>query len=344
MPKPGDYWQVENLTADQGFSVKIPEFNVPPGTEVQDCYFLKVPDINHGGEIWVQRYLTALNPGSHHMNVFRVRTIVNLKPYGEDGRPAGEPVKIGDLEAWVIRGGAPGSNDCWKSANWADWPVVANSQNSRPDDPYTDFALPEGVAAKFMPGELLMLQAHYVNATTQKTLSKAKLAVNFYKFTKNTTPIELGTVFATQQSIRVCQSNPAPRYAGACPLASDVPVTLIAANGHFHSRGRKFDIYAWDGRTDTQPPEAQHFYESTSWDDPPMKRGLEVTIPANGGIYWSCQFQWLQPSTGCDALNMRDKQHESDCCYTFGPLVETSEHCNAFGYYYPKGVSDIYCN
>jgi hypothetical protein len=25
-----------------------------------------------------------------------------------------------------------------------------------------------------------------------------------------------------------------------------------------------------------------------------------------------------------------------DCCYTFGPIVEKNEHCNAFIYYYPK--------
>jgi len=25
-----------------------------------------------------------------------------------------------------------------------------------------------------------------------------------------------------------------------------------------------------------------------------------------------------------------------DCCYTFGPIVEKNEHCNAFVYYYPK--------
>ena len=34
---------------------------------------------------------------------------------------------------------------------------------------------------------------------------------------------------------------------------------------------------------------------------------------------------------GCSCL-----QDPTNCCYKFGPIVETSEHCNAFVYYYPK--------
>ena len=30
------------------------------------------------------------------------------------------------------------------------------------------------------------------------------------------------------------------------------------------------------------------------------------------------------------------------CCATFGPHVETQEHCNAFVYYYPK-LDDATC-
>jgi hypothetical protein len=47
---------------------------------------------------------------------------------------------------------------------------------------------------------------------------------------------------------------------------------------------------------------------------------------------------------GCDAVNARDPSASKDCCYTFGPIVETSEHCNLFLYYYPKvDRSDITC-
>ena len=187
-----------------------------------------------------------------------------------------------------------------------------------------------------------MLQIHYVNATTQATPYQGKVGVNFTR-SRVAAPIELGTLFATQQSIRVCQSNPRPSYKGTCSFPSGTNIKVAAANGHFHSRGRAFKIWKWDGHTTTQPEDAAKFYQSDAWDEPPMSVGLDVDIPSGGGIYWSCDYQWARPSVGCDAVNAKDKQMANDCCFTFGPEVETNEHCNAFVYYWPK-TSDVFCN
>ncbi len=46
---------------------------------------------------------------------------------------------------------------------------------------------------------------------------------------------------------------------------------------------------------------------------------------------------------GCAAVDARDPQQANDCCYTFGPTVETSEHCNVFLYYYPKAEGPASC-
>jgi hypothetical protein len=305
-----------------GFKFETDTFPVAAGQEIQRCYFVAVPDVNNGQPLNIGRIETAINPGSHHMNVFRVKTIVNL-----DGAP-GTMVENGE---------------CFKSANWADWPLVANSQNSSAGDPYTDWTLPTDVAHKFMPGEKLMIQVHYVNATDQPTPFQARAGIAFFK-SPSANPQELGTLFATQQSIRVCQSNPNPSYSGACSFGN-TPVTIIASNGHFHSRGKEFQIFTWDGLTTTQPPPADRFYDSQAWDEPPMLRDLSVPVPAGSGVWWTCDFQWSAPlpPTTCADVNAADKQMQNDCCYTFGPKVETSEHCNAFVYYYPK-VNDVLCN
>jgi hypothetical protein len=333
-------WTLDNLTPDKGISIRIPDFDVPPASEVQDCYFFKIPDLDSGKDIWIERVLTAINAGSHHMNLFRVKTIKSLDP------ASGDPTTIGDnIPATVVHGGPPGPmmGECWKSANWSDWPLVVNSQNSEANDPYTDWTLPAGVAYRFSPGEQLMLQTHYVNATTQKTLTKGKVGVNLYRHPDDgTTPMEVGTAFATNQSIRVCESTPTPEYTATCRFAKN-DVTIIAANGHFHSRGRKFTMYPWDGMSTTPPAESTAFYQSLTWNDPPMKRDMNVPVAANGGITYTCEYQWMPPASGCDAVNARDKMMANDCCYTFGPIVETSEHCNAFVYYYPKGSSDAGC-
>lgn len=311
---------------DKELQFETPVFDVAKGQEIQDCYFFEMPDLNGGQDYWVDRVRLGSNPGSHHLNVFRVKTVVNL------GLPG---------ETFVHNG------ECFRSSNWADWPLVANNQESDPGTGYFDWKLPTNVAYKFSPGERIMVQTHFVNASTQETPFKGKGVVEFYK-SSMTAPMELGTLFATQQSIRICRSNPEPTYHGSCRFNG--AVTIAAANGHFHSRGMKFDMFKWDGVSPDDPPLSARFYESDTWDDPPMtiyRDAGAMQVPAQGGVWWTCAYEWQEPLAevgGCAAVDARDAQQAGDCCYTFGPLVETSEHCNAFIYYYPKiERTDITC-
>jgi len=100
----------------------------------------------------------------------------------------------------------------------------------------------------------------------------------------------------------------------------------------------------------TTPPESDRFYQSLTWSDPPMMHSpdLQQAVSANGGVWFTCSYQWDDPSTAtngvdtCATLNAYDaKKHmtppaQQDCCYTFGPQVDVNEHCTAFIYYYPK--------
>lgn len=325
-------WLLDELTAEQGFWIRTPTFDVPAGTEIQDCYFFEVPDLDGGEDLWVDRLQLALNAGSHHMNVFRVNTVYDLDPAD------GAPVDMGSVDGTLIPGG-----ECWKGPNWRDWPLVGNSQQGSAEDPIVDWTLPDGVAQRFAPGETLMLQIHFVNATTQVTPYQGRGGINFHRSTDGDT-IELGTLFATQQSIRICQSNPVPVFTGACGMPAETSHTVVAANGHFHSRGRAFGMYAWDGVSTDQPGVDARFYQSENWAEPEMAIDLDVELPTSGGVWWRCQYQWEEPTVGCDAINAADPQQAGDCCYTFGGNVETGEHCNAFVYYFPKeNRGDITC-
>lgn len=315
----------------QGFQFGTPEFEVPAGTEEQDCYFFKISDLAASGgldpskPVNLHRIQVAQRVGSHHMNIFRVKTVVNLGPAGG-----------------AVQKGTNGVGECFKSSNWADWPLVANSQEQGD----IDWTYPDGVANVFQPDEYLMLQTHFVNANTQMTPADAKVTVDFWTMADSEVKNELGTIFATKQSIRICESNPTPTFSGSCNINSPSPVQIIGANGHFHSRGKVFDIFTWDGTSTTTPPDSAKFYESTAWDEPPMKHSpdLNLTVPANGGVFYTCSYDWQQPPTsiGCTGLDNFDKTKymtpdaNLDCCYTFGPQVDLNEHCNAFVYYYPK--------
>jgi hypothetical protein len=330
-------WVLEDIDGEQGFSLRVPEFEVAPGRESQNCYFVQVPDLGVGNDIWIDRVLTGINPGSHHVNVFRVKTIINLSP------GSGTPTMLGKYPATVVEGSDDYQNNpCWGSANWADWPLIANSQQASITDPRTDWKLPTDVAIRMQPGEMLMLQTHYVNAGEQVTKYGARVGINFYRRQKTEAPIEMGSLFATQQNIRICASQPRASYSGTCRFPG--AVTVAAANGHFHKRGVKFSISAWDGRSIDPPPADALFYQSTDWNDPPMATNLSVSQPANSGIWWDCEYQWNAP-TGftCDDVNAKDPLKQGDCCYVFGGNTDVGEHCNVFLYYYPKVESDIFC-
>ena len=74
-----------------------------------------------------------------------------------------------------------------------------------------------------------------------------------------------------------------------------------------------------------------------------MVTDLDVALAPGGGVWWSCDYRWSEPPGGCAAVDARDPMKANDCCYTFGPIVETSEHCNAFVYYYPKAPDPPMC-
>jgi len=287
-----------------GWQISTGPFEVPQGEEVQDCYFFEVP---FDTPSFVNRITLAQNDGSHHMNVFRVRTISNL-----DGAP-GE----------VVKGG-----ECWTRGNWKDWPLVANNQSG--DQHPKDWQMPDGVALRFEPHEKIMVQTHYVNAATQKTPARGKVVANFYGVEEASVDNELGTLFATNQNIQVCPGESGKTYESTCKVAQDGPVTIIAANGHFHSRGDKFTMNAWDPLNG----KGAQFYESDTWDDPPFDRDLNVKLAKDDGVTWACEFSAKADECGDPANN---------CCFTFGGFVEYQEHCNAFVYYYPKGASDKNC-
>src|SRR5215831_4844937 len=91
-------WTLEDLANSQGVSIRVPSFVVPAGHEEQSCYFMPFPDIAGGQDVLVNRIRLAMNVGSHHMNIFRVRTLIDLRPEN------GDPIKLGPYDATVVRG------------------------------------------------------------------------------------------------------------------------------------------------------------------------------------------------------------------------------------------------
>jgi len=294
--------------ASEGFQLNVPKFDVAAGDEVQNCYFYAVPG-TPGQDVWINHFKLAANVGTHHVNIFRVKTIVGL---------SGNPGDVVESKN--------GMGPCFVSSNWADWPLVVNTQQGGST---VDWTMPDGVGQRFTPGELLMVQIHFVNATTQQAPDGGRGAANFY-YMQAPPANEMGTIFATNQNIRVCPGDNDKTFETHCktPLTG---ATIIAANGHFHSRGVEFTMNVTDALGNDMLP--QPFYTSDTWNEPPMTLGLDIKIPDGGGVSWTCEFSADPSSCG----NPNDS-----CCFTFGGKVESQEHCNAFIYYYPK-IQDYSC-
>lgn len=288
---PHDPTAIDLAPPDHGVQIGTPVFDVPPGTEVQHCYFFKLPSDVDLDVVRIQiRYL----PGSHHMNLFQ--SSADVPDHDED---------------------------CWKpvafssASNPNGWDLVAGSQSEA-----LDWQLPQGVAFHLPARRQLMLQTHYVNAATQETpAAKGRVKVNLASEPDaSKIGAHMGTMFANNTNINI-PPHAARSFSTSCALPEAAHV--VAMTGHFHSRGKTFSVnLAPDGADPTD-----EVYRSRDWSEPPFTvLPAPRDLPAGGGLYYTC-----------------DYQNDTDMTITFGPHVETQEHCNLFAYYYPSSDHDRYC-
>lgn len=288
---PQDPTQIDLEPPAQGVQIGTPVFDVASGTEVQHCYYFKLPSNRDLDVTMIQiRYLA----GSHHMNLFQSNQDV-----------------------------ADHDEDCWMKVNFSSaanpdgWDLIAGSQSTS-----LDWKLPPGVAFHLPAHRQLMLQTHYVNAATQMTPNaKGRVKVNLVaEPDASKVTAHMGTMFANNVNINI-PPHSERSFSTTCGMSSGVHIAALT--GHFHSRGRTFSAnIAADGKNP-----GDEIYRSRAWAEPPftvLEQPKE--IPAGGGLYYTCDFQ-----------------NDTDQTFTFGPHVETQEHCNLFAYYYPSFDHDRYC-
>jgi hypothetical protein len=261
-----------------------PAFQVPAGTEIQHCYYFKLPsDV----DLDVVRIQVKYLQGSHHMNLYQ---------------------SSGDVPDH--------DEDCWQPVNFTSasnpsgYDMVVGSQSAD-----LDWHMPAGTAFHLKAHRQMMLQTHYVNAATQQTpLNVGHVKVNLETSAPGDPPItaHVGTMFANNTNIHI-PPHTSRSFSTTCDVPDDVK--FIAMTGHFHSRGKSFSVNAC---SDGQTPQ-EEIYRSRDWDTPPfVVLDTPREVPSGGGLYYTCDFQ-----------------NDTDLDITFGPHVETQEHCNLFAYFYP---------
>jgi hypothetical protein len=287
---------------DPGVQVVVPPFQIPAGTEVQGNYYTTLTTTQ---EIRVTRFEILYPPGSHHLNFFAYQ--------GGGSPPPPDGAFVPTFDA----------------IPFANWALRAGSQRT-----HLLWDLPPGVAFKFDPLQKVLAQIHFVNTGPQTAPIGGKGVINLHAASDPTTaPLVMGTMFGQNISVQL-----PPRSTTTWDFGTTFDrfrifeeVKLAAANGHFHWRGKTFEIRRWDGfnrKADGSPRPGEfermgienRIYLSDNWADPPFVTyaDSQVVIPRGWGIVYRTIFV-----------------NNTNMTIPFGPHVETEEHANVFIYFYP---------
>jgi hypothetical protein len=281
---------LEPPPAGQGLQLKMVS-TIAPGQEIERCKFFQVPaegiNVNHA----VVRYV----PGSHHVLLYRT-SLTSIPTTTRSGK--------------AIDADADGVFDCAEGAA-ADWDVtgvVAGAQSSKAKNAAT---FPPGVAAKLDPGTVLVINTHYLNATSKPLIAEARL--NLYTLPDKEVMQEGGFLFYYNPFIRV----PARGSASSrmrCTLPQDI--TLISGQSHMHRRGVGYTAHVVESSGSLT-----QIYESHDWEDVPITEWSPgMLLRAGQSIDYTCHFQ-----------NPEDRQVAQ------GPTTR-DEMCMFLGNYYPRNA------
>jgi hypothetical protein len=285
---------------DGAVSVTIGPFQIGSGVEIVKCAVVKVPfDVDTD----VVRIHTDLAPGSHHLILYRSVETQEQPPYDCTSF------------AGVFNGEAP--------------VFIAESADS-------DMQLPTGVAYHFTAGQMVRLEAHYIN-TTQATLN-AQGTVYLVAGATGMTYQPADMMMCGSVGSLACQlgggvhagdSNytlPVGFYDGTAVNlrgpAMNVDLTklkIFAFTSHEHHHGKNVTIWKSTGHDVAM---AQKLYSNDSWDNPPLKVLPDdqlLTFATNEGFAWQCSYDASDTTT--------------DLC--FGESAN-DEMCFIWAYYFPS--------
>ncbi len=276
--------------SDDGGDDSVLEFelsvDLEAASEVERCLLFRGPEV----ETFVIGGSHTYTPGSHHMLLFRTDlTEIPAELAGvRDCREEGKGLMS------HIRGIAYGSQEATGEVHY-----------------------PAGVGLPLRANEVLLMQAHYLNASDAKL--NAKVSVRLDTAPPESIQQRAGTFFFYDPVIHV-PGNSSAMASMSCGVRSEV--TLLGASSHMHRRGVGYRAFL-DGAS---APAAQPFYTSDSWDHPGTL-AAPMTIGAGSTIRFECDYM------NTDAAE-----------FIQGPSANSNEMCMFVGVYYPAlEMADEFC-
>lgn len=275
---------------------------IEAGAEAMFCQYVQMPK---GVKTAVPSAESHYTPGSHHFLVFR--TNLTSIPAGEDkSHLCGDPTNT-----LAVTGASNGLASGESAAGSTGSYYEAQTPNARRD-------LPAGVAHVFAPGEILILTAHYFNAT-EATIDST---IEFRLHTEDPALVkqEAGTFFLLDTNLNIPPHSEVT-FTRACPIPKDINLGLLWS--HMHARG-------WSFKASTDDPMAMAQLNGDVYDQP-------------GPDGWAEPHVQTYPSDPPIVLHAGSKltisctyHNTTDQTFRFGQSAETSEMCLLHGMYYPR--------
>ncbi len=260
-----------------------------PGAEVEHCMFVNGP----AAGMLINSDLVKYSEGSHHVLLFET-TYTEIPTEKNDGTPVD----------------TSGVFDCTDgaTAGWNVTRVIAGSQNSDGDP---GLVFPPDVAIRVQPNTVLLINAHYINYTTE--VLEPEVFINLYTIGEDELRVE-GDVLFLYNPLIVAKQNQMSRARMRCPVHQDI--TISSAQSHMHARGVDYNAFVMG---DSEP-----FYSNTEWEEVPVGY---YDLGVNQGAYLDYE---------CFYFN--DEDHD----IVQGPRT-TNEMCMLVGSFYPADQNIANC-
>ncbi|WP_437606754.1 hypothetical protein WMF20_38270 [Sorangium sp. So ce834] len=263
---------------------------IEPGQEIERCQLFVAPPEG----LNVNREVVRYSGGSHHVLLYTT-------PYTEIPTETRRGVALDASQVHDCNDGP--------QADWDAKGVVAGSQS--PDGNSFLGELPEGVALKVAPGTVLLMNTHYLNASSAPLETDAR--INLYTIPDEEVKVEAGMLFHYNPFISV-PAHGASSARMRCTTEKDISVVRIQS--HMHRRGvgyvaNKVDL---DG-------EMTALYAHDRWEGVPSQEFSPfLEVKAGESLDYRCDFKNTEDRNIAQGLTTKDEM-----CMLIGPYFPRSE-------------------
>jgi hypothetical protein len=250
---------------------------IAPGQETEQCQYVVVDQ-----EVDITRFEHVYTRGSHHLLLYQT----DLAPSAVTAERF----------------------DC-TGAQFTELGVAGIAYAAQV--PAGDLAYPTDVGLRAEAGSVLLVQTHYLNASSEPL--EAQVRLNLW-FAAQPAPVLAGTLFFYDWAIHVPAGQPATAHM-RCAIPEDV--TLVFGMSHMHKRGVGYRATLEGAGGNAAPTE---LFATTEWEGvEPRRYAPAMAVEGGSTIDYRCDFQG-----------------EAGRTIVEGPSADANEMCMFIASYYPR--------